>query len=200
MITKLIIYLSLIFIIFTTTYYFNNSIDVLAQRNTTFTTTNSTSGSKNSDNFIIEGNIAAESSSTDLINKTFTRILSGKWDLTVLNGSAKSFDSRFTMVHLDDTTRHTIYFLNFTADKDQSQIHLTPTENIIITGQLDIASNGIPTWLNIPVTISINKLNTIMINFKETEILNHFGGDSVYGIVSNIFHPLNEILQPLPLS
>lgn len=206
--TLLIIGVSLIFIIFATTtiYYFNNnSIDILAQENATTTTSttkaayNSTSDSKNSNNFILEGTIAAETPSTDLINKSKTHILSGKWDLTVLNGSAKSFDSRFTMIHTDGTTRHTIYLLNFTADKNQPQIHLTPTQNMTITGKLDIASNGVPTWLDIPVTINLIKLNTIIIDFKETKTLNHFGGESVYGIVNNIFHPLNEILQPLPL-
>ena len=27
----------------------------------------------------------------------------------------------------------------------------------------------------------------------------HFGGDAIFGVVNNIFYPLNEILQPLPL-
>ena len=206
MITKLtvvILCITLNLLIFTIglDYFNNNSINVLAQENTTSTNTvnSNSSDSKTSNNFIIEGSIAAETPSPDVINKFKIHILSGKWDLTVLNGSAKSFDSRFTMVHTDGTTRHTIYLLNFTADKNQSKIHLTPTENMTITGKLDIASNGVPTWLDIPVTINIIKLNTITIDFKETKTLNHFGGESVYGIVNNIFHPLNEILQPLPL-
>jgi hypothetical protein len=199
MVTKLIIGISFTLIIFFTISNLNTNINVLAQENTISTTTNSSSDS-NSNNFILEGTIAAETPSTDLINKSNTHILSGKWDLTVLNGSAKSFDSRFTMIHLDGTTRHTIYLLNFTADKNQSPLQITPTENMTITGKLDIASNGVPTWLDIPTTINIYKLNTIIINFNETKTLNHFGGESVYGIVNNIFHPLNEILQPLPLS
>ena len=199
MIIKLHIGISFTFILFITAFNLNNSsINVLAQENTPSTTANSSSNS-DSNNFILEGTIAAETPSTDLINKSKTHILSGMWDLTVLNGSAKSFDSRFTMVHTDGTTRHTIYLLNFTADKNQPQLSLNPTGNMTITGTLDIASNGVPTWLDIPTTININKLNTITINFKETKTLNHFGGEPIYGIVNNIFHPLNEILQPLPL-
>jgi hypothetical protein len=198
MITKLIIGISFTLIMFFTVSNLNTNTNVLSQENTTSTTTNSSSDS-NSNNFILEGTIAAETPTTDLINKSNTHILSGKWDLTVLNGSAKSFDSRFTMIHLDGTTRHTIHLLNFTADNTQPPLHLTPAGNMTIIGKLDIASNGIPTWLDIPTSININKLNTITINFKETKTLNHFGGEPVYGIVNNIFHPLNEILQPLPL-
>ena len=199
MIIKLLIGISFTFILFITAFNLNNSsINVLAQENTPSTTANSSSNS-DSNNFILEGTIAAETPSTDLINKSKTHILSGMWDLTVLNGSAKSFDSRFTMVHTDGTTRHTIYLLNFTVDKNQPQLSLNPTGNMTITGTLDIASNGVPTWLDIPTTININKLNTITIDFHETKTLNHFGGEPVYGIVNNIFHPLNEILQPLPL-
>ncbi len=199
MIIKLLIGISFTFILFITAFNLNNSsINVLAQENTPSTTANSSSNS-DSNNFILEGTIAAETPSTDLINKSKTHIISGKWDLTVLNESAKSFDSRFTMVHTDGTTRHTIYLLNFTADKNQPPIHLTPAGNMTITGTVDIASNGVPTWLDIPTTININKLNTITIDFHETKTLNHFGGEPVYGIVNNIFHPLNEILQPLPL-
>ena len=202
MIIKLLTGISFTFILFITAFNLtnNSSINVLAQGNTTLTTpANSSSNTDSTNNFIIEGTIAAETPSTDLINKSKTHILSGIWDLTVLNGSAKSFDSRFTMVHTDGTTRHTIYLLNFTVDKNQPQLSLNPTGNMTITGTLDIASNGVPTWLDIPTTININKLNTITINFKETKTLNHFGGEPIYGIVNNIFHPLNEILQPLPL-
>jgi hypothetical protein len=103
------------------------------------------------------------------------------------------------MIHLYGTTRHTIHLLNFTADNTQPPPHHTPAGNMTITSKLDIASNGVPTWLDIPTSININKLNTITINFKETKTLNHFGGEPVYGIVNNVFHPLNEILQPLPL-
>lgn len=196
---QLAISISLSLIIFATIpYYLYSNMNVLAQQNTTSTINNSSTITKNANNFILEGDIAAETPSTDLINKSKIHILSGKWDLTVLNGSVKSFDSRFTMVHTDGTTRHTIYLLNFTSDKNQPQIHLT-TGNITITGQLDIASNGVPTWLDIPTTININKLNTIIINFNETKTLHHFGGEPIYGTVNNIFHPLNEILEPLPL-
>jgi hypothetical protein len=196
----LLIGISFTLILFIITFNLNNSsINVLAQQNSSSIITANSISNSDSRNFIIEGTIAAETPSTDLINKSKTHILSGNWDLTVINGSAKSFDSRFNMVHTDGTTRHTIYLLNFTADKNQPQISLTPTGNRTISGKLDIASNGVPTWLDIPTTININKLNTITIDFKETKTLNHFGGDSVYGIVNNIFHPLNEILQPLPL-
>ncbi len=193
----LLIGVSFTFILFIITFNLNNSsINVLAQQNSTSTIT----ANSDSNNFILEGTIAAETSSTDLINKSKTHILSGNWDLTVINGSAKSFDSRFTMVHTDGTTRHTIYLLNFTAEKNQSPIHLDPAGTITINGQVDIASNGVPTWIDIPTTININKLSTIVIDFKETKTLNHFGGESVYGIVSNIFHPLNKVLQALPLT
>lgn len=198
MVTKLIIGISFTLIIILAISNLNANFNILAQENTISTTTNSRSNS-NANNFILEGTIASETPTTDLANKSNTHILSGKWDLTVMNGSAKSFDSRFTMIHLDGTTRHTIYLLNFTADKNQPPLDLTPTGNMTITGTVDIASNGVPTWLDIPTTININKLNTIIVNFKETKTLNHFGGESVYGIVNNIFHPLNEILQPIPL-
>lgn len=198
MVTKLIIGISFTLIIILAISNLNANFNILAQENTISTTINSSSNS-NANNFILEGTIASETPTTDLVNKSNTHILSGKWDLTVMNGSAKSFDSRFTMIHLDGTTRHTIYLLNFTADKNQPPLDLTPTGNMTITGTVDIASNGVPTWLDIPTTININKLNTIIVNFKETKTLNHFGGESVYGIVNNIFHPLNEILQPIPL-
>lgn len=119
--------------------------------------------------------------------------------MSVVNGTVKAFDSKFTMVHLDGTTRHSIFFLNFTSDKNVPQINLNSSGNMTITGKLDIASNGIPTWLDIPVIVNINKLNTIIIDLKDTETLNHFGGEPIYGIVNNIFNPLSEILKPLPL-
>jgi hypothetical protein len=137
--------------------------------------------------FVAGGNIGSENPSTQGNN----HILTGGWELAIVNGTLQGFVSGFTMVQEDGSDRNTMTILKVFPG-NSSNITLQPQGSTIINGNFDVAQNGNLKWSNIPAKITINKASTIGIMFLDQAAKDHFGGEPIYGTISTIFDPVGE--------
>ena len=138
--------------------------------------------------FVAGGNIGSENPSTQGNN----HILTGGWELAVVNGTLQGFVSGFTMVQEDGSDRNTMTILKVFSGGNASNITLQPQGNTVINTNVDVAQNGNLKWSNIPAEITIHIASTIGIMFKDQAAKDHFGGEPVYGTVGTIFDPVGE--------
>lgn len=138
--------------------------------------------------FVAGGNIGSENPSSQGIN----HILTGGWELAVVNGTEQGFVSGFTMVQADGNDRNTMTILKVFSGGNASNITLQPQGNTVINTNVDVAQNGNLKWSNIPAEITIHKASTIGIMFKDQATKDHFGGEPVYGTVGTVFDPVGE--------
>ena len=113
-------------------------------------------------------------------NEQTSYVLDGKWKLEVVNGNATDFSSKFTMVHLDGTSRHYIILMNFKQDNATAgTIQVQPDGTTTIMGILDVIEKKDflnPEFSNVNTQITINKYNTISINVDDAQTNQHFAG------------------------
>jgi hypothetical protein len=138
--------------------------------------------------FVAGGNIGSENPSNQGIN----HILTGGWELAVVNGTEQGFVSGFTMVQVDGNDRNTMTILKVFGGGNSSNITLDPQGNTVIKTHVDVAQNGNLKWSNIPTEITIHKASTISIMFQDQAAKDHFGGEPVYGTIATIFDPMGE--------
>ena len=120
-------------------------------------------------------------------NEQTSYVLDGKWKLEVVNGNATDFSSKFTMVHLDGTSRHYIILMNFKQDNATAgTIQVQPDGTTTIMGILDVIEKKDflnPEFSNVNTQITINKYNTISINVDDAQTNQHFAGQPIRGVV-----------------
>ena len=138
--------------------------------------------------FVAGGNIGSENPSNQGIN----HILTGGWELAVVNGTEQGFVSGFTMVQADGNDRNTMTILKVFGGGNSSNITLDPQGNTVINTNVDVAQNGELLWSSIPAEITIHKASTISIMFQDQTAKDHFGGEPVYGTIATIFDPVGE--------
>lgn len=138
--------------------------------------------------FVAGGNIGSENPSSQGVN----HILTGGWELAVVNGTEQGFVSGFTMVQADGNDRNTMTILKVFSGGNSSNITLDPQGTTVINTHVDVAQNGNLKWSNIPAEITIHKASTISIMFQDQTAKDHFGGEPVYGTIATIFDPVGE--------
>ena len=120
-------------------------------------------------------------------NEQTSYVLDGKWKLEVVNGNATDFSSKFTMVHLDGTSRHYMILMNFKQDNATAgTIQVQPDGTTTIKGILDVIEKKDflnPEFSNVNTQITINKYNTISINVDDAQTNQHFAGQPIRGVV-----------------
>ena len=120
-------------------------------------------------------------------NEQTSYVLDGKWKLEVVNGNATDFSSKFTMVHLDGTSRHYMILMNFKQDNATAgTIQVQPDGTTTINGILDVIEKKDflnPEFSNVNTQITINKYNTISINVDDAQTNQHFAGQPIRGVV-----------------
>ena len=120
-------------------------------------------------------------------NEQTSYVLDGKWKLEVVNGNATDFSSKFTMVHLDGTSRHYMILMNFKQDNATAgTIQVQPDGTTTIKGILDVIEKKDflnPEFSNVNTQITINKYNTISINVDDSQTNQHFAGQPIRGVV-----------------
>lgn len=124
-------------------------------------------------------------------NQENNYILTGGWELSVVNGTLEGFVTGFTMVLEDGSDRNTMNILKVISG-NSSNITLQPQGTTIINGNFDVIQNGNLKWSNIPADITIHKANTISIMFQDQDALDYFGSDPIYGTIDTIFDPVRE--------
>jgi hypothetical protein len=100
------------------------------------------------------------------------------------NGEVQSFVTN--MAWNNGTSGHTHEFSGFEAE-DDGQIVLPPDKILSITGNMDVGTNRVTSWEDVPATIDIGgggKIITISLDHELTN--HHFAGQAVRGTVSSI--------------
>jgi hypothetical protein len=136
--------------------------------------------------FVAGGNIGSENR-----NQTSNHILTGSWEVAVVNGTLQGFVSEFTMVQVDGSDRNTMTILKIISG-NSSNITLQPQGNTIMIGNFDVAQNGNLKWSKTPAEITIHKTSTISIMFNDQVVKDHFGEEPIYGTVGTIFDPVGK--------
>ena len=125
------------------------------------------------------------------ITNAFKVILTGDWNLNVLNGTVTNFETNFLASPMDGSMGHIHQITNFHTNEDDRNMTITPisdnnSNSLSINGTADIKINGITIWKDADLSITISKGNTITIDPDEKDTENHFGNQQVYGIVNRL--------------
>jgi plastocyanin len=166
-------------------------------------------GANNSsiDTFTVTGTIASwASGSNNTSNVISPYLLSGRWSLSVVNGTAKSFDANITMVNANGTDLHIHRLSNFKVTQEslpktllQNQtgskvtsplVIASPQSTLSIPGRIDITTDGNKTWSNLSINVMINQWHSIIVATDESATGNHFTeghfAPGIYGIVDSV--------------
>ena len=119
------------------------------------------------------------------IAHAFNVILTGDWNLSIMKGKITNFVANFLASPMDGTKPHMHQISNFKST-NKKPIELTSNNSSSINGTADIKINGQVVWKNAHISISIINSNTFIIDPDDTDTNNHFGKQSVYGIVTRI--------------
>jgi hypothetical protein len=130
------------------------------------------------DGFIANGNI-----NSDIVTATSTWSANGNWSMVVNDNELQSFTTN--MIWINATSGHTHEFSGFEAEGED--IVLPPDKIVSITGTMDIGTNRVVTWEDVPAVINIGgggKVISISVDHEATN--HHFAGQAVRGLVSSI--------------
>ena len=131
--------------------------------------------------------------STTISNGTEQYLVSGIWNLGVVNGDLTDLNVDMTNVRTNGSDRHIMGLTNFRAD-NTTEIVLTENGSTNITGIVDVTREGKLKWENVTAGISINQYNTIGIDFDKEQTKNHFG-DGIRGITDSLIMGFESIRQ-----
>ena len=107
-------------------------------------------------------------------------LLSGDWNMSFSKERPLNFMANFSMVSIKGENLHNHQFINFEIKNDTFRnIQIPLDRNAIVSGTMDITTNGDIKWNKIRTNISLYNDNTIIIDFDH----NQFIGQPVYGIV-----------------
>jgi hypothetical protein len=109
-------------------------------------------------------------------------IANGDWRMNVVDGELTNFNT--TMAWYNGTAGHTHEFLNFETEDD---VDISAEDQTIsIAGTMDIGTNGVVSWQDIPSEILIEGGRIIAVSLDDEGTNRHFGGQSVHGNVTSL--------------
>lgn len=86
----------------------------------------------------------------------------------------------------DGTTSHTHELQNFVPTGNSTDIVMSPNDTVILEGEIDVGTNGAVSWENVPVSIYLGNGQTIAVSLDDQATNSHFGGQTVFGLVSAV--------------
>ena len=119
------------------------------------------------------------------IAHAFNVILTGDWNLSVMKGKITNFEVNFLASPMDGTKPHMHQISNLKST-NKKPIELTSNGTSLINGTADIKINGQVVWQNAHISIKIANNSTFMLDPNDGDTDNHFGDQSVYGIVTRL--------------
>ncbi len=119
------------------------------------------------------------------IAHAFNVILTGDWNLSVIKGKITNFEVNFLASPMDGTKPHMHQILNFKST-NKEPIELTSNGTSLINGTADIKINGQVVWEDAHISVMIVNNRTFMLDPNDADTDNHFGDQSVYGIVTRL--------------
>jgi hypothetical protein len=115
----------------------------------------------------------------------------GIWAVIVANGKVTAFNANMNFAN--GTASHSHEFQNFIAKNNNAG--LDTDQSLSFDGKMDVGTNGIISWYNVPSQINIEKGKTITISVDDKQTDDHFGGQSIHGTI-NVIKPCG--LKPGP--
>jgi hypothetical protein len=120
------------------------------------------------------------------ITNAYKVILTGEWNLSVINGTITNFGINFLASPMDGSKPHIHQITRFKPYADEKPIELTGDGNLEVNGTADIKINGLIVWEGADLSISISKGNVFSIDPDDKDTGNHFEDQSVYGVVTGL--------------
>jgi hypothetical protein len=120
------------------------------------------------------------------ITNAFKVILTGEWNLSVRNGTMTNFEVDFLASPMDGRSPHIHQITNFRPYDNEDPIRLTEDISVRVDGISDVKINGMVVWEDAEISISISKGNIFSLDPDDADTENHFGDQSVYGIVTRL--------------
>jgi hypothetical protein len=115
----------------------------------------------------------------------------GDWSMNVSDDEVNNMTT--TMAWQNGTSGHTHEFLNFESADDDSVMINPGEQQITIVGTMDVGTNGIVTWPDVPAEIFIAGGEVVTVTPGDPETDGHFSGQSVHGNVTAL-----TICSPTP--
>ena len=107
-------------------------------------------------------------------------LLSGDWNMSFSNEKPINFIANLSMVSIKGENLHNHQFINFEIKNGTSKnIQIPSGRNVVVSGTMDITTDGVIKWNKIRTNISLYNDNTIIIDFDPPRFI----GQPVYGIV-----------------
>ena len=111
-------------------------------------------------------------------------IATGKWRMTVDNGSLRYFETNMTWFNSNGTSSHTHEFRNLNVGGKIITMQ-QPGNSVSLKGVMDIGTNHHIVWKNVPTTIDIHGGKTIIISVDDKATNHHFAGQPILGVVTS---------------
>jgi hypothetical protein len=123
-------------------------------------------------------------------------LLGGKWRVDVSKDNVTYFKTNFTMIETDGRNihYHTIVYKpvsNQSVSQDMQGKLGTFYKNKGSNSSgfncnVDVYTNGVLEWENVPTTVSFINSKVIMINIKDVKTVEHFLKSPIYGLINSI--------------
>jgi hypothetical protein len=123
------------------------------------------------------------------ITNAFKVILTGEWNLSVRKGNVTNFAANFLASPMDGSKPHIHQITNFQkaiSTSQQQAVQLASDNSASINGTVDVKINGMVVWRNVHVSIQLLKGNTIAIRLNDKDTEDHFGAQTVLGVVNRL--------------
>ena len=130
----------------------------------------------------VDGFVANGKINSDIVTATSKWDAAGDWSMVVNNNELVRFTTNMTWNNA--TSGHTHEFSGFESEGD-GDIVLPPDNIVSIRGTMDVGTNRVVTWEDVPATIDIGgggKVISIALDHEGTD--HHFAGQAVRGVVT----------------
>jgi hypothetical protein len=97
-----------------------------------------------------------------------------------------NFEVDFLASPMDGSSPHIHQITNFRLYDNEDPIRLTEDKSVRVDGISDVKINGMVVWEDAEISISISKGNIFSLDPDDVDTENHFGDQSVYGIVTRL--------------
>lgn len=123
-------------------------------------------------------------------------LLGGKWRIDVLKDKLTYFKSNFTMIEVDGggIHFHTIVYRPLSKESTDHDIldrpgvlyKNTSNDSLGFKCNVDIYTNGVLEWKDVPITVSLLNEKVIVMNINDEKSLEHFLKNPIYGLINSI--------------
>ena len=91
----------------------------------------------------------------------------GNWNMVAENGEPKSYITQMIWTSADGTSSHTHELQNFELTDNGTDIVMSPTDTVALAGKIDVGTNGVINWEDVPVSIYFGNGQTIAVSLDD---------------------------------